>query len=192
MEEQSEVLDPQIELAFTSWPKVVGIISIVWGGLGITCLACGVGGIFLGTAFLPPEMREKPLPPTMHIAPWQAVLFTIGFFMAIVLIVAGVQTTRRTMAGRSLHLFWAVVSFITVAISMYFAWRQTIQMEQWLNDNPDSPFAKGPRLGRGASMAIALCLNAIGLIWPTFCLIWFGLVKRTKESFGAPPNADFI
>jgi len=192
MEEQSAPLDPQIELAPTSWPKVIGILSIVWGGLGLTCLACGIGGILLGPAMMPQEMRDGPLPPSMRIAPWQAGMFALGFVLSVLLIVAGVQTLRRNMAGRTLHLIWAVCSILLTIVNVYFGWRQVIEVEQWMRDNPTSPFAKGPQMGRGASMALVVGLNCIGIIWPTFLLIWFGLVKRTKASFGAPPNADFI
>ena len=192
MEDQSAPLDPQIDLAPTSWPKVIGILSIVWGGLGLTCLACGIGGILIGPAMMPPEMREGPLPPSMRIAPWQAGMFAFGFILAILLIVAGVQTMRRNMAGRSLHMLWAAVSILLTLTNIYFGWRQVIEVEQWMRDNPTSPFAKGPQLSRGSSMALVFALNGIGLIWPTFLLIWFGLLKRTKASFGASPNADFI
>lgn len=192
MSDQIEPGEPHLDLEPTTWPKVVGIISIGWGCFGLTCLACGVGGLLLSSSMLPAEMRNQPLPPTMQLSAVQAVLFAVGFVMSIILIAAGILTLRRSMAGRTLHLIWAVVSCLTVIVSIYLAWQQTLAMEQWLNDNPDSQFAKGPRVGRGASMAIAVGLNAIGLIWPAFCLIWFGAVKRTAASFGAAPVKDFI
>lgn len=45
-----------------SWPKVIGIISIVWGSLGVICNACGLFGQMAGDAFVnmaPPEQREQ-------------------------------------------------------------------------------------------------------------------------------------
>jgi hypothetical protein len=192
MEEQSAPLDPQIELAPTSWPKVIGILSIVWGGLGLTCIACGIGGILLGPALMPAEMRDGPLPPNMRVAPWQAGMFAVGFALSVMLIVAGVQTLRRNMAGRTLHLAWAALSILLTIVNIYFGWRQVIEVEQWIRDNPTSPFAKGPQMSRSASMTLVIGLNCIGIIWPAFLLIWFGAVKRTKASFGAPPNADYI
>lgn len=192
MSEQVEPLDAQIELAPTSWPKVVGILSMVWGGLGLTCLACGIGGILIGPALMPPELKEGPLPPNMRMAPWQAGMFVVGFGLSVLLIVAGVQAMRRNMAGRTLHMIWASCSLLLTFVNIYFGWRQVIEVEQWVRDNPTSPFAKGPQLSRGANMALVIGLNCIGLIWPVFLLIWFGAIKRTKESFGAAPNADYI
>lgn len=192
MSEQIQPIEPEIELAHTSWPKVVGILSIVWGGLGLTCLACGVGSLLFMPAMLPEEMRNQPLPPNMRIAVWQAVMFAIGFVMSILLIVAGVQTLNRSMAGRSLHMIWAVASILLTLVNIYFGWKQMIEMEQWMNDNPDSKFAQGPRMSRGTSTAMIVGLNSIGLVWPAFCLIWFGAVKRTQASFGAAAPKDFI
>ncbi len=192
MSEQVEPLEPQLDLPTTSWPKVVGIISIVWGCLGITCMACGVGGIFIGPALMPAEMRNQPLPPTMHLTPLQAGLFVVGFIMSLVLLAAGIQTMRRSLSGRTLHLVWAVVSCFSVVVGLYVAWNQQVEMERWLNENPDSQFAKGPRVSKGTGMAIAGALNGIGLIWPIFCLVWFGAIKRTQASFGAAPVKDYI
>ncbi|MFG0275748.1 MAG: hypothetical protein ACF8QF_11900, partial [Phycisphaerales bacterium] len=54
-----------------------------------------------------------------------------------------------------------------------------IQMQEWIEANPDSDFARAAGQGGGAGGMIGLAIGLIiGLAWPSFCLIWFGLVKR--------------
>lgn len=192
MEEQSAPLDPQIELAPASWPKVIGIISICWGCLGLTCLGCLFGWLSFGSALLPANLKDAPKPPGMTMNVAAAVQIGFGFVMSLLLIASGIQTARRQLSGRTLHLVWAALTIPIGAVGLYLSWRQQIEVERWFQDNPDSQFAKGYRPGKGGQafgLAFGACMQ---YAWPIFCLIWFGLVKRTKESFGAPPNTDFI
>ncbi|MBX3381298.1 MAG: hypothetical protein KF805_14480 [Phycisphaeraceae bacterium] len=192
MEEQSSTLEPQIDLAPSSWPKVVGILSIVWACFGLTCIGCFAGWLSFGTALLPPNLKDAPKPPGMVMTLPIAFQLGSGFLMSLLLIAAGIQTLRRQMSGRTLHLVWALLTIPIGAIGLYISWRQQIEAEQWFSDNPDSEFAKGYRPGKGGQMVGLLIGAFMQYAWPTFCLIWFGLVKRTKESFGAPPTADYI
>jgi len=192
MEDQSAPLDPQIELAPTSWPKVIGILSIAWACLGLTCLGCFTAWLSFGTYILPPDMRSAPQPPGMGMSGTAAFQLGTGFVMSVLLLTAGIQTLRRQLSGRTLHLVWALITIPLGAVGLYLTWRQQIDAERWFQENPDSVFAKGYRPGKGGQMA-GLAFGAfIQYAWPLFILFWFGAVKRTKESFGAPPNADYI
>lgn len=190
MSDQVEPLEPQIDLAPASWPKVVGIISICWASLGLGCMTCGIGSLFLFSGMLPPEVKDNP-PPTMKFGTLQAIQTVLALVLGVLLISAGVQTIRRQLAGRTLHLVWAAATLLGNVYGAYVGWVQQTEMSQWIRDNPSSPMAKGgdhPALG----LAIVAVMIAVFSIWPVFCLIWFGLVKRTKASFGTPPNADYI
>lgn len=193
MEEQSAPLDPQIDLAPTSWPKVVGIISIAWACLGLSCLACGVTmQLAIGPSMLEPQVRDNP-PPSMRFGLLQVIQTAISLVTSLLLLGAGIQTLRRSMVGRTLHLVWAGISVLALIYGAYVGWLQQQEMQVWARNNPGSRMAEQTlKGGTGLGLAIMGIFIALFSIWPVFCLIWFGLVKRTKESFGAPPNADFI
>ena len=163
------------------WPKVIGILSIIWGSLGVTCAGCGL-------VILPilPSLLGKPgepLPPTMHIDPMSGVLYVLGIAQAVLLIVAGVMTLRRVAAGRWLHLLYAAAGFALLPFGLYVTWRKNQLMGQWVQDNPSSPFVRGYKPGAGTFGLIVQ--GVLGMAWPLFTLIWFGMVKRTVGSMHA-------
>src|SRR3954464_12580541 len=104
------------------WPKVVGIISIVWGALGVTCLGC-----FFGMSqFLPALMGkpDEPLPPTLKPDPLQMGVYILGAIMALVLLIAGVLTVKRRPVGKWLHLAYAAVSLLVLPVSLYLGYQK--------------------------------------------------------------------
>lgn len=164
------------------WPKVVGIISIVFGALAVTCN--GASAIVM--PFMGPIMaganNTGPLPPSMQFnaLQWGAVGLSVA--VNIVLIIAGIVTALRMPAGRALHLVYAVLGIVMAGLAVWIGLGQQADMAQWVKDNPGSPFAQQHNpvfemIGLGLGLGIAL-------LWPLFCLIWFGMVKRTHESMG--------
>lgn len=176
----------------TSWPKVIGIISMIWGGFGLTCASCGIAGAAFSTSMLPPEMKNGPLPPGMGVTPQMAIQTGLGILMSIVLFSAGLMTLRRQMLGRTLHLVWSIASLIMIPVSFVMMMYQQAAMQQWIKDNPDSPFAKGPGAGSNVGLLIGSAFIVIFAIYPIFIFIWFLFIKKTKESFGAEAVKDYI
>jgi hypothetical protein len=167
------------------WPKVVGIISIVWGGIGITCIGCGVAGALFAPSLIPRDQAAQMPPPMM--SPLQYLQMLLGVVMAILLIFAGVLTLRRNISGRYLHLAYAALSLPLFALSIWAGLQQQAAMDQWAAQNPDSPMAKsmsGPQAQIGQVVGWAFGA-AFGLLYPLFLFIWFGLIKRTPRSMGA-------
>ncbi len=174
----------------TSWPKVIGIISMIWGGIGLTCVGCGGVMTMAGTAMLPPEMQNGPLPPTMGFGIVNMLNLGTGTLFSILLFAAGLTTLRRSMTGRTLHLVWSAASLAWIPVALYLAYYQTEAMKVFVRDNPDSPFSKGgsPEMG----LMIGIVMTAIFSIYPVFIFIWFLFIKKTKESFGAAAVKDYI
>jgi len=192
MEEQSAPLDPQIELAPASWPKVIGIISIVWACIGLSCLVCGVGmQLTFGPNMLPPEFRDNP-PPSMKFGILQVIQAVISIITSVLLLAAGIQTARRNFSGRTLHLIWGGISVLAILYGAYTAWLVQQETLVWARSNPDNPIAKQTLSAPSVGIAISALIFTIFSIYPVFILFWFGAIKRTKASFGAPPTADYI
>lgn len=159
------------------WPKVVGILSIIWASLGLLGGVCGVASLALTPMFMSsvPNFDPNNLPPTMQMTPLKIVLFAAGFGMSGLLLFAGIATLRRRDAGRMAHLVWACGGLMVLLLQLWVQFADVRPMEAWIAANPKSPFAQGGTSGLYIGMGIAVVL---GLPWPLFLLIWFGLAKN--------------
>lgn len=176
----------------TSWPKVIGIISMIWGGLSLTCAGCGVVGVIASTSMIPEEMKSQGLPPTMGLNIYNGLQMGLGAVMSFVLFAAGLFTLRRSMTGRTLHLIWSAFSILWIPVAMYMIFRQNAEMDRWASENPENQFAKQHLAAGSIGMAIGMAVTAIFSLYPVFIFIWFMFIKKTKESFGAEAVKDYI
>ncbi len=170
------------------WPKVVGIISIVWGVLGIVCNGFGIVGTVLGPRFITmaegQEGFEGGFPPSMT----QVNMLILGIsvvsvLVGIALLMAGIFTVNRRPQGRTLHLGVAVASLIILVLAIGYQWHNMSQIGEWVTANPDASFSQTySPIGSMIGMAVGV---VIGGAWPVFCLIWFGALKKRPE-IGAP------
>jgi hypothetical protein len=180
--------DPnQVEFAERppAWPLVIGWVSIAWTAVGLLCSVCGVGAVAVMPQFMPPE--QGPLPPTMQLTPLMVGLTGAGVLMAFFLLTCGVMCLRRNPACRSLYLIYAFLGLAMVGATIYLQLQQSATMAKWAAENPNSVYAQGYKTPGQiqASQAIGVVMGILfGGAWPTFLLIWFGLVKTKPEQFG--------
>ena len=168
-----------------SWPKVVGIISIVWGGLGMTCACWDVVSPFTS------EQAAKQAT-TGTIA-----LSAVGMAWGVLLIASGILCLQRAYAARWAHLVYAIGSLLlSVAGIIIFQNGKEAMLDaivQGIRDGQQGQGGPSPESMRSTisiSMTVMLVvMTVIQSIWPIFCLFWFGLIKRTRDSFHrmAPP-----
>lgn len=162
------------------WPKTVGIISIVWGGLGVACGVCGsIAALMAPTMMKAGEPQFGPAPAELMPSPLTAVNAGVGTLVAILLIVAGILLVSRKPVARTLHLVYAGLSLLTTLIATIIGVMAIMDQMSWVRANPDNPWAKqaNPVIG---IVATAFGV-ALGAAWPVFCLVWFGL-KKTRAS----------
>lgn len=164
------------------WPKVVGIISIVWGAIGLVCNGIGlVGGLLTPTLMQSAASQmEGGVPPQyQQVNPLMVGVSVLGAIMAVVLIVAGILTVNRKPAGRMAHLVVALVSLLVLIAYIPVQWSMNEGIAQWVRENPDAQFSQtyspGPAI---IGMAFGV---VIGAAWPVFSLIWFGALKKRPE-----------
>lgn len=172
------------------WPKVVGILSISWGGFWLLCGGCGIVGAFIGPMMMPPEMKDK-MPPTTITLP-QVVGMVAGMANAVLLIVAGAMTVGRKRIGRTLHLLYASISIPLLVIGVFQQFQQQAVTQQWLRENPDNPVAKQMQASAafGPIIGIAFALLILGYV--VFLFVWFGAIKRKAEDMGVVPADEII
>lgn len=168
-----------------TWPKVVGIISIAWAGLGLVCGTCGLFSPVLMKNFMPPEMTQGPMPPSMTPGIEMYVLTAVSMALSGFLLASGIMLVGRKRPARAMHLFWAVVACLMTVVMLFIQWRVLEQNKVWIQQNPDSFWAKQGGQNRVGEL-IGLAVGAVmGFAWPLFCLFWFGLVKRDPAEIDA-------
>lgn len=169
--------DPLLEVEPPGWTKTLGIFSIIFAALGLLCHGCGATiPLMVGFIPMPPEMG--PMPDVMKQPMIMSAVAGVNFLWSVLLLSAAIATMRRAAVGRSLHLVWAggavVLLLLGVALSIQFVGAQ----QAWKVANTDSPWAK--QMG-SAGMGYAMVGVSVVFagFWPVFCLVWFGLLKKS-------------
>ena len=166
------------------WPKVVGVISIIWALLGLTCGGLGMAS----AAFMGPMMESQldgdPLPPTMVLTTADYALGAFGLVLAVILMVGGVTLLLRKPVAKPLHIIYGLGAIPSLVFSTLINFSKQEAAQQWAKDYPDNPMAQqmnaaGPAQAIG--MIITLVIILFFMTYPLFCIIWFGLVKNKRE-----------
>lgn len=166
------------------WPTVVGVVSIVWGGLGLLCGVCG------GVMMLMPSMMVGMIPEDQRAeverqmaanAAWpiEYILLAFGVLMALLLVVSGIMLVKRNPGARPLFLVYGLAG---VLLTLCQAGVQIVKIPQAVKAGMP-PGATDDMIRQGTIMGyvMAAIMILLGMAWPAFCLIWFGLVKRDSR-----------
>lgn len=193
---QADEFDDNLDAQLPAWPKVVGIISIVWGSIGVICNGLGVvSALFSSTMMkgmadqmnggMPPALTD---PPAINI-----VAAVLGLLLSVFLIMAGAMTLLRKAQGRMMHLVYAPLHLLMIVWGVMLQLNQQSAIAEWVKNNPDADFSQTQQAGGSAiGMVIMLVITAIFLIWPVFCLVWFGAIKKRHEDMTGGVNIDSI
>lgn len=169
------------------WPKVVGIISIVWGSLGLVCGGLGL----VATPFMPKILAAsledgQPVPYGLVPTATDYAIGGLSLGLAVLLLFAGIACVSYRPVTRAMHLLYAGVSIPAVVWGYMNQMHKAELNAQWAREFPDSPMASGfDQSSAGAGMmgqvfGLAL-LIVLGMGFPLFYLIWFGLIKTKPE-----------
>ncbi len=181
------------EVPPSTWPTVIGVITIVFGGLG------ALGGCF--GAFAPffigmmqsmvPEDQVTGLEGMMDWGVWMVALAMAGMLMAVLLLVAGIGITKRHAWGPKTALVWAPLKMIFVVLNSVVAYQIQIAqfeaMQEAMANDPNVPAGMGAF--RGSMMqALGIFGVLISVLWgwalPVFLFIWFSRKKIRTETAG--------
>lgn len=175
------------------WPKVIGIISIVWASIGLTCNVLGLGWYAVAPWVLDMAKDQMgPVPSQMLATPPLWILMGVGLIWTVLLMTAGIMTIRRNPGGRPLHLVWAAGAILIGALGTYFNHQMQADLVKWAAEHPDSGWAK--QVSPTGNMIGLLIGVVFTIAWPGFCLVWFGLVKKKPEDMtgGLGPEPDLV
>ena len=182
---EREAVEEEIWSEPPAWPKVIGIISAVWGGLGLGCLGCGVFGVLSPTLFqsgmqqafpdgMPPVLTQPPL--VMYAS------FGVSAVVTLFLLLAGIVLILRKPIARPMHLVYALIGMLSAALGLYVQYVYQSEITQWVKQNPDTAYAQRQG-GAGIGQTIGIVVGIVfGFAWPVFCLLWFTVVKPRSEA----------
>lgn len=179
MNESHDPLSPSShDAAYPTWPKPIGITSIVWGSLGLLCNGCGIVGILMQSTFLQSaEQQLGPMPDVMKPPPGQVPLIAVGIVWTFLLLISGILLISRKQVSLTLHLVYGIGGIVLGLAGTFIGVRQNLAISQWVQQNPADKWAQQskPELG----WAILVIAVILGLAWPIFCCIWFGMKRKT-------------
>jgi hypothetical protein len=167
------------------WIKVVGIISIVIGSLG---LLCNCGGLVMTPMSskvyeVIPQLAGKTPPVEALPGPMNYLTLVLAVGCSAVLLTAGILLLKRNTLSRTLHLVYAGVTIPLTIVSILIALPQQAALQEWIQANSGMPPNPAQNIGQYVGMG---CSGIIGMAYPVFLLVWF-LAMGKK----IPPRTDF-
>lgn len=166
-----------------AWPKVVGVISIVFASIGLICGGLGSVMIVLTPSIMKSaesQMQGGVPPQMLTVNAAQAGITVLGVLSSVLLLVAGIMLVSRNPKARMLHLLYAVLGLILTFIATYIGLEHQGAINEWVVQNPDADFSR-QYSATGGMIGLVFGL-ALGLVWPIFILIWFLAVKRDPQA----------
>lgn len=168
----------------STWPRVLGMIGIILGALGI------LGGLwgmvsplfvsFMGS--LMPPGAERAFEAAEQMNTWTVVGSILGLLVAGLLLAGGIGLLRRRLWGLGCYGMWAILKILLVAVNAGIA----LSMQEATMEFINSSNPRGPIISAGFTSVMTVIVPASTLIWgwalPVFILIWLARVKIKAET----------
>ncbi len=167
-----ETHPPQVpSSARPPWATVIGVISIVWGSLGLICTPVSLLGNMLSNKINPRTAEMQGRFPDWY-ATYTIAALLVQVALAVLLLIAGICLLRRSRLARRLHLGYAVPNLLLGAVGLVVAISTMSQVFQE-SDMPEVATASG--------MAGAFIGMAFVMVYPIFLLVWFSRRKIREQ-----------
>jgi hypothetical protein len=161
------------------WPAVLGWICIALSSFGLVCGGLSMLMIPFGAMMTEDLLEGDPPPPSMDPSMATIGLGLIGLALALLLLVASIMLVTRRVKSRMLFLVYAGVGLPLNFLAFMNQLAIQAAVEQWVQDYPNNQMSQSmgnPGSQIGQSIALGLFI-LLGLGWPLFLLLWFGLLK---------------
>lgn len=169
----------------SSWPKVLGILCCVFGGIGLIGRVFQVVGL-VAMNHLPIDDWMKP---PAHLAGWLMILTVAGFSISILHVALGVQFLRRRPSVK-----WMSIAFLLLVIVLYVPGAylqyevqqaQMQAMQQHFAQQPQGggsppPTAASIQMGSTFGVAFGILGGVFAIAWPLFLIIWLFWPSNSK------------
>ncbi|MBL4702586.1 MAG: hypothetical protein JKX85_15165 [Phycisphaeraceae bacterium] len=174
-----------LEPAKSTWPTVIGILSMVLGGFGaMGGLWQTVGPFMMGAlGQLVPQDDAKAQQALAAMEQWQIPLAVIGLaslVLAVFLLVAGSKLLGRKFQCVTLYKRWAIAKMIVALPAVGIATMSQMQQMQNMVDQGQAPAAFSGMMNVVLVFMVVLGL-AFAWAFPIFILFWFNRQKIHDE-----------
>lgn len=167
----------------SNWPTVIGIIAMVFGGLGILGGAWGVVGTLMPGLFNFGVGQQAEMFEVMRQwATWNLMMAVIMAAVAAILLASGIKLLKRRPEAPRWCGTWAKIKIVLVIVTSIAGYMCQQEMFEAMGK------AQGPGQAAPATFmkAAGLFGFVFGLLWgwalPVFMLIWFGQKKIKTET----------
>lgn len=178
---QPQVAPPTVAVPYqapkSSWPTVVGVIGIIYAGMGLFSNMCGVVIISIAPQFIEwlqnmgmSDADAQEMKASLSITTWLVVGGLIGLAVVIMLLVGSIKLLKRKQSGAKLCKLWAWISIPWILISTFIG----VAMQTSIQDSS----APAEQVGAIVGAIIGI---SFGLILPVFMVIWFARSKIKSE-----------
>lgn len=165
------------------WTTPVGLLSVIFGTIACVFTAAGIGLMPVWAGMVEGQLNGASLPPNMRLTPMLLAAGVLGVAVNGLLIVAGISTMLKKAVGSPLHLTYALASVASLFFGTYVQMQVQADMVDWAKQYPDNDFVQQMAAQQGGSGAGVALIAGIGvsLAWPVFCIIWFGMMKKSPK-----------
>jgi len=160
----------------TSWPMFLGLLTILFGIMGLLAMIGGAISAFLTRTMFDPSIQNEAIAMQLKYLPWSVSQYVAGSVLAILLLVGGIILIRRRGGARRLLMSWAILKIPLVLASSALGF--VIQREMFaamMKNQPSGP--PPPAMAAPMMESFALVGLIIGIAWglalPLFLLVWF-------------------
>jgi hypothetical protein len=168
----------------SSWPKVLGVISIVLGALGGLMNLWGtVAPLFLdafGSMMPKDPASQASLQAQKDLAPYTMLSGGFNFIGSLMLLVAGIGLCLRARWGvkaTKIWIPWRMATAILAAIVGYLGMQASLKA---MGQQPNAPPGMAA-MGGAFGIAVIVFTVVWGWAYPVFLLIWFRRPKIRAE-----------
>lgn len=167
----------------SKWPKVIGIVMIAYGALGVLNGCMGVIAPFFMEIFaqLTPASQRGVFNVIEDQKSWLIAGSSLSLVLETVLIILGIGLLKCRRSAARKYIYWAIPKIPLVLFQSVFQYKMGVSQMQSLFQSSDAP-----AIGSGFINAISLLTVFFVLIWgctlPVFLLIWFNRSKIKAET----------
>lgn len=177
----------------SAWPKVIGVITIIFGSLAILQGCVGaVSSLFMSSlsAIVPAE-QAAVYDAMEDLKPWMIIGAVLALGLGILLLVAGIGLVRRRAWSPTACMVWAGIKMVfVVGYTILGDMAQQAQfeaMQEMMQQDPNMPAAMPAMMG-SFMQVFGVFTIVLGILWgwalPVFLLIWFARSKIKAEVAG--------
>ena len=100
----------------SNWPKIIGVLSLIYASIGLMCQTSMVAWVFLGETFAKMGGMDLQVPGAMKLMAVAsgAILFILGVLM----IAGSVNLMRRRRVGLKLLKIWVIMRVIMIVVGL--------------------------------------------------------------------------